>query len=144
MSMSFHWSYIGDPILFKTWVANSAGAYVLSLLIVFAVSFFSEFWSSYRYSLSNKKPTSSNYEELVPLNGCENKKFSIAKLYRQFMASHLWKTICHMLGFMISYFIMLVVMTFNAGLGIACVLGVGLGYYIFGRSRLAVVEDICH
>ncbi|KAF2070939.1 hypothetical protein CYY_007745 [Polysphondylium violaceum] len=142
--MSFHWSYFGQPILFKTWVTNSAGAYVLSLLIVFAVSLFSEYWSSYRYSLNSDKNTSSaNYEELTPLNG-ERRGHSIGKLYRTFMKSHLWKTICHMLGFMISYFIMLVVMTFNAGLGIACVLGVGLGYYLFGRSRLGVVEDICH
>ena len=51
------------------------------------------------------------------------------------MGLHIIQTLLHMLQVTISYFLMLIVMTYNVWLFIAVVLGAGTGYFLFARFR---------
>ena len=59
---------------------------------------------------------------------------------------HAIQTILHMLQVTLSYFLMLIFMTFNGWLCIAVVLGAGFGYFLFGWKRAIVVDvnEHCH
>ncbi|EGG13667.1 hypothetical protein DFA_11428 [Cavenderia fasciculata] len=135
--MYFHWSYSGVPIVFEGWVVYSPGLYAFSILMVFAICLFSEYWASYRHSLNN--PITSETQPLI--NGT---KKTFKQQYNTFLSSHYWKTIVHVIQYAINYFIMLVVMSFNAGLAFAVLGGIGVGYFMFGRRRVIIEEELCH
>ncbi|EGC32900.1 hypothetical protein DICPUDRAFT_81308 [Dictyostelium purpureum] len=137
--MVFHWSYENSPLLFPGWVFNSPGAYALTLMICFAISMFSEWWSTYRHSLNTR--VSDNNTIFIK----RDDHFSIKELYNKFLDSHLWKTIVHMVAFTINYMVMFFVMSFNGGIAISVILGIGTGYFLFAKKRyVAVVDDLCH
>ena len=52
-----------------------------------------------------------------------------------FLRVHIIQTVLHMLQVTISYFLMLIVMTYNVWLFIAVILGAGTGYFLFARFR---------
>ncbi|VDP08553.1 unnamed protein product [Soboliphyme baturini] len=60
--------------------------------------------------------------------------------------SHLLQTLLQMLQIVISYFLMLIFMTYNVWLCLAIVVGSGVGYFLFGfeRSPLSFQAETCH
>ena len=48
---------------------------------------------------------------------------------------HVIQTLLHMLQVTVSYFLMLIVMTYNVWLFIAVILGAGAGYFLFAKFR---------
>ena len=48
---------------------------------------------------------------------------------------HIVQTLLHMVQITISYFLMLIVMTYNVWLFIAVILGAGAGYFLFAKFR---------
>ncbi|EAL64610.1 hypothetical protein DDB_G0285545 [Dictyostelium discoideum AX4] len=146
--MLFHWTYENSPLLFSTWVFNSPGAYALTLLICFSICLFSEFWSTYRHGLNSTNSSEQERSLLINNHNSGKKNSSLKDLYNKFLISHLWKTIVHMIAFIVNYTIMLIFMSFNGGICISCVLGIGVGFYLFGQKRfsksVAIIEDMCH
>ncbi|EFA76788.1 hypothetical protein PPL_09539 [Heterostelium album PN500] len=144
----FHWDFLGQAILFKGWVTNNVGIYVLTLFVMFGMAVFSEFFTSYRHSLNYN--ATDNPETTPLINDTEevSKKTSdLRKNWNKFSATHYWKTFCHIVQYVVNYFIMLVVMTFNAGLALAILGGIATGYFIFGKKRVAdniAEEELCH
>lgn len=63
-----------------------------------------------------------------------------------FSLAHLLQTGLHVLQLIISYFLMLIVMTYNVYLCLAVVLGAGLGYFLFFRRRFIMLNNLecCH
>ena len=59
---------------------------------------------------------------------------------------HLIQTLLHVLQVVISYFLMLIFMTYNVWLCIAVAIGAGTGYFIFSWRRAIVVDinEHCH
>ncbi|XP_074655099.1 high affinity copper uptake protein 1-like isoform X1 [Tubulanus polymorphus] len=59
---------------------------------------------------------------------------------------HILQTMLHILQIVISYFLMLIFMTYNVWLCIAVVLGAGTGYFLFGWKKAVVVDvnEHCH
>lgn len=59
---------------------------------------------------------------------------------------HLLQTILHFLQIILSYFLMLIFMTYNVWLCLAVALGDTVGFFIFGWRRSVVmdVSDHCH
>ncbi|GAM20923.1 hypothetical protein SAMD00019534_040980 [Acytostelium subglobosum LB1] len=150
MNDAFHWTYHGQIILFKGWITDSAGAYIGTLIFVFFMGLFSEFLTSYRHSLNYDK---SQIEETTALINSDTEgspatqTSSIVKTWTLFRATHYWKTITHIIQYVINYFIMLMVMSFNAGIGICALGGIGTGYFFFGKRRVAdqiAEEELCH
>uniref|UniRef100_A0A3P9MJI5 Copper transport protein n=1 Tax=Oryzias latipes TaxID=8090 RepID=A0A3P9MJI5_ORYLA len=66
--------------------------------------------------------------------------------YRMLSSAHFLQTLLHIIQVVISYFLMLIFMTYNGYLCIAVAAGAGMGYFLFSW-RKAVVVDItehCH
>ncbi|KAI0222311.1 High affinity copper uptake protein 1 [Lamellibrachia satsuma] len=66
--------------------------------------------------------------------------------HMMFRPSHLLQSLLHVIQIVISYFLMLIFMTFNMWLCIAVALGAGVGYFLFAWSRTAVEDpnEHCH
>lgn len=65
---------------------------------------------------------------------------------RMLSPAHFLQTLLHIVQVVVSYFLMLIFMTYNAYLCIAVAAGAGMGYFLFSW-RKAVVVDItehCH
>ncbi|XP_033122981.1 LOW QUALITY PROTEIN: high affinity copper uptake protein 1-like, partial [Anneissia japonica] len=65
---------------------------------------------------------------------------------RWLSGAHFLQTLLHVIQVTISYFLMLIFMTYNGWLCIAVALGAGTGYFLFGW-KTAIVVDInehCH
>ena len=60
--------------------------------------------------------------------------------------AHLVQTLLHVLQVVISYFLMLIFMTYNVYLCVAVALGAGLGYFLFAWKRTIIVDvnEHCH
>lgn len=54
---------------------------------------------------------------------------------------HLLQTIMHMIQVSVSYFVMLVLMTYNWTICISVVLGAVMGYFLFGYARYRLFSD---
>lgn len=61
-------------------------------------------------------------------------------------ASHYVQTLLHLVQLVLSYFLMLIVMTFNVWLFISVVLGCAVGYFFFGwqKGPLVDITEHCH
>jgi len=61
-------------------------------------------------------------------------------------AMHCWQTMLHIIQMVISYFLMLIFMTYNVWLCIAVAVGAGVGYFCFGWKKSVVVDvtEHCH
>lgn len=53
---------------------------------------------------------------------------------------HCWQTVLHILQMIVSYFLMLIFMTYNVWLCVAVALGAGAGYFCFGWKKSVVVD----
>ena len=60
--------------------------------------------------------------------------------------AHFVQTVLHILQVVMSYFLMLIFMTYNVYLCIAVALGAGTGYFLFSWRRAVVVDinEHCH
>lgn len=87
---------------------------------------------------SNKNGCSSN---IAPENVDQD-----TILQRIFNKSHILQTILYIIQIILSYLLMLIVMTFNYWLFVAVILGSGIGYFLFGwlRERLINYNEHCH
>lgn len=74
--------------------------------------------------------------------------YSLFTSYRMNMLSmdHGIQTLLHILQMIVSYFLMLIFMTYNGWLCIATVLGAGFGYFLFGWRKSVIVDitEHCH
>ena len=61
-------------------------------------------------------------------------------------AAHAIQTFLHIVQVVVSYFLMLIFMTYNGWLCIAVALGAGTGYFVFSWKRAVVVDinEHCH
>lgn len=70
------------------------------------------------------------------------------QFHRQQMLSfpHIFQTVLHIIQVVISYFLMLIFMTYNAYLCIAVAAGAGTGYFFFSWKKAVVVDitEHCH
>lgn len=59
---------------------------------------------------------------------------------------HILQTFLHVIQMVISYFLMLIFMTYNVWLCLAVVAGSGMGYFLFGWRKATVVDitEHCH
>ncbi|KPP66200.1 hypothetical protein Z043_115323 [Scleropages formosus] len=65
---------------------------------------------------------------------------------RMLSLPHLFQTVLHIIQVVVSYFLMLVFMTFNGYLCIAVAAGAGVGYFLFSWKKAVVVDitEHCH
>ncbi|XP_077237139.1 uncharacterized protein LOC143878792 [Tasmannia lanceolata] len=121
MQMTFYWSK-DVVLLFSGWPGHSLGMYILSLFILFILSFTMEWLSGSRFI----KPGGSNR-----------------------VSAGFLQTGLHVVSVCLSYVVMLAVMSFNVGVLVVVVTGHAVGFLLFRSSVLKPVgsensnKDLC-
>ncbi|KAI3454187.1 hypothetical protein Pfo_010850 [Paulownia fortunei] len=144
MHMTFYWGRKAT-ILFDSWKTDSWASYFLSLLACFLFSVFYQYMEDRRLrfkllSVSNKLPP--------PQSGAValGTPLLFSKLGgSKWAPSRFAGAILFGINSAIGYLLMLAIMSFNAGVFIAVVLGLGVGYLLFRGSDedVVVVDNPC-
>lgn len=164
MAMTFYFGYNNVELLFTGLLINSPGEMVGACVGVFLLAALYEGLKISREFLLRRSQVNVRYNSM-PLPGSdgtvlmethktvgcnlEGAEPPVGKRsYRQRMLSpaHFLQTLLHVVQVVVSYFLMLVFMTYNGYLCIAVATGAGMGYFLFSW-RKAVVVDItehCH
>ncbi|XP_076319332.1 high affinity copper uptake protein 1-like [Tachypleus tridentatus] len=120
-------------ILFEGWRVKNAGELIGSAIFVFLLAAFYE-WLKYFREYLFRKDNPDDLNEQRPL---------ISQLTN---VRHAIQTGLHIVQVVISYFLMLIFMTYNVWLCIAVALGAGVGFFLFGGKRAVAVHftEHCH
>ncbi|KAG8375772.1 hypothetical protein BUALT_Bualt10G0135100 [Buddleja alternifolia] len=140
MHMTFYWG-IRATILFDSWKTDSYLNYFLSLFACFLFSVFYQYMEDRRlrikqFSVSKAPEPSSSVNTPLLFS-----KFG----GRNWSASRFAVAILFGINSAIGYFLMLAVMSFNAGVFIAVVVGLAVGYLLFrsGDEEVVLVDNPC-
>jgi len=167
MAMSFHGG-CKETILFDFWKISDIGGLIGSMVGCFLLGILYEGLKFYRELLLRRAYQTAQYNS-VPRENSEasvttaadsGDSITVAVTDRQgpargglrvicfsmFSSSHLVQTLLHLLQVVLSYFLMLVAMTYNTWLFGAVAGGAMVGYFLFGWSKTVgmEVEGGCH
>ncbi|XP_047426199.1 high affinity copper uptake protein 1 isoform X1 [Mugil cephalus] len=165
MVMTFYFGYNNVELLFTGLLINSPGEMVGACIGVFLLAILYEGLKIGREVLLRRSQVNVRYNSMpLPgtdgtvlmethktvgygLKGAEPPHLStLSPRQRMLSPAHFMQTLLHIIQVVISYFLMLVFMTYNGFLCIAVAAGAGMGYFLFSW-RKAVVVDItehCH
>ncbi|KAM5299208.1 high affinity copper uptake protein 1 [Ctenodactylus gundi] len=148
MPMTFFFGVKNVELLFSGLVINTAGEMAGAFVAVFLLAMFYEGLKIARESLLRKSQVSIRYNSM-PVPGPNGTiLMETHKTVGQQMLSfpHLLQTVLHIIQVVISYFLMLIFMTYNGYLCIAVAAGAGTGYFLFSWKKAVVVDitEHCH
>ncbi|KAF8765035.1 high affinity copper uptake protein 1-like [Argiope bruennichi] len=146
MMMYFHFG-VDQYVLFKEWKITTAGGMVASVIGVFLMGMLYEGLKYFREYLF-KQYVSSIQFSTVAITGENGRVTQVHKVEKHRMLSwqHAVQTSLHIVQIVVSYFLMLIFMTYNVWLCLAVVFGAGVGYFVFGWKKASVVDitEHCH
>lgn len=147
-SMVFHFDFKNVNLLFSGLVINTPGEMAGAFVAVFLLAMFYEGLKIAREGLLRKSQVSIRYNSM-PVPGPNGTiLMETHKTVGQQMLSfpHLLQTVLHIIQVVISYFLMLIFMTYNGYLCIAVAAGAGTGYFLFSWKKAVVVDitEHCH
>ncbi|XP_042551552.1 high affinity copper uptake protein 1 isoform X1 [Dipodomys merriami] len=148
MRMTFNFDLKNVELLFSGLVINTPGEMAGAFVAVFLLAMFYEGLKIARESLLRKSQVSIRYNSM-PVPGPNGTiLMETHKTVGQQMLSfpHLLQTVLHIIQVVISYFLMLIFMTYNGYLCIAVAAGAGTGYFLFSWKKAVVVDitEHCH
>lgn len=167
MKMYFHFG-LGDTCLFEGWKLNEADDMIIACLIFFIMAVAYEGLKSYREFLIKRdrvrrrafpisviggggdlayRAANGATEPVISGNGLGSAPVaSVTRTPESLILStpHVIQTLLHMVQVLMSYVLMLVLMTFNLYLCISIVLGAGVGYFSFCWRRFTVIDETEH
>ncbi|XP_064457281.1 high affinity copper uptake protein 1-like [Ornithodoros turicata] len=147
MMMYFHFG-VNETVLFQGWTISTVGGMVGSVIGVFIMAAVYEGLKYLREHLFRLHFTSMHYSSVAVAGQEGHTLTEVHQIVRNRMISwaHGIQTILHMVQVLLSYFLMLVFMTYNVWLCMGIILGAGCGYFIFGWKKATVVDvtDHCH
>jgi len=144
MMMYFHFGY-SETILFSWWKISTIWELALSMLGICIMSFLYEALKygrdyMFRKTIHSSSYTSTSKNNITISDGQQPVRMAMLSI------GHCVQTLLHMVQFLVSYFLMLIFMTYNVWLCIAVLIGSGLGYFTFGWRKSVVVDitEHCH
>ncbi|XP_785308.1 high affinity copper uptake protein 1 [Strongylocentrotus purpuratus] len=147
MQMTFYLS-TKVTILFEQWAVNSVGGLIGSCIAVFVLAMFYEGLKVGRELLLRRSVVNVRYHSQQISKGSETFLTETHNAGEAQLLSwgHVIQTLLHVVQVTLSYFLMLIFMTYNGYLCIAVVMGAGTGYFIFGWKKAIVVDinEHCH
>ncbi|KAF8770630.1 High affinity copper uptake protein 1 like protein [Argiope bruennichi] len=147
MAMYFHFG-VDAVILFKEWTTSSTESIIGSVIGIFILAMIYEGIKFFREYLFKKYFTSLEYSSVSVLGDDGKPVTEVHKVARNRMLSwpHMIQTFLHVVQMILSYFLMLIFMTFNVWLCLGVILGSGVGYFLFGWRKATVVDitEHCH
>ncbi|KAG8447399.1 hypothetical protein GDO86_014756 [Hymenochirus boettgeri] len=148
MQMTFYFGYDNVEVLFTGLVINSAGEMAGAFVAVFLLAMLYEGLKIAREALLRKSQVSIRYNSMPVPGPNGTTLMETHKTVGQQMVSipHVLQTCLHVIQVVISYFLMLIFMTYNAYLCIAVAAGAGTGYFLFSWKKAVVVDitEHCH
>ncbi|KAK9887614.1 hypothetical protein WA026_023573 [Henosepilachna vigintioctopunctata] len=125
MSMSFHFGS-HETVLFDQWVFSTVGGLIGSMIGILIMAALYEGLKYFRKGVVNEE------NQIVQPT--------------MWSKMHCFQTFLHMVQMILSYFLMLIFMTYNVWLCIAIVIGAGIGYFLFGWKKSVIVDvtEHCH
>ncbi|XP_012538289.1 high affinity copper uptake protein 1 isoform X2 [Monomorium pharaonis] len=146
MSMTFHTGYC-ESVLFENWKISSIGGLVGSMIGIAIMAALYEGLKYYREYLFWKTYNALQYRS-VTVPSEKNVVAEDNRVVQPTMMSwmHLFQTFLHIIQIVLSYFLMLIFMTYNVWLCCAVVLGAAVGYFLFGWKKSVIVDvtEHCH
>ncbi|EDO27532.1 predicted protein [Nematostella vectensis] len=140
-------------ILFEGWSVDTVGGMIGSCIAVFILAVLYEGLKVSREMLKRKygyvmsvdmdtKVYGSNQNQTVTVTETRGHipRSKICNLH------HFIQSLLHIVQVTLSYFLMLIFMTYNGWLCIAVALGAGFGYFLFGwkLSKIVDINEHCH
>ncbi|XP_034951025.1 high affinity copper uptake protein 1 isoform X2 [Chelonus insularis] len=146
MIMYFH-SGCSETILFKQWQISSVGGLIGSMIGIIIMAALYEGLKYYREYLFWKTYNALQYRS-VSMPQDKNVVAEDNRVVQPTMLSwmHTFQTFLHIVQIVLSYFLMLIFMTYNVWLCFAVVLGAAIGYFLFGWKKSVIVDvtEHCH
>ncbi|KAG8034594.1 hypothetical protein G9C98_007670 [Cotesia typhae] len=146
MTMAFHFGYV-ETILFESWKISTLGGLIGSMIGIIIMAALYEglkyyreylFWKTYN-TLQYRSVTSPPEKNVTAEDG---------RVVQPTMLSwmHTFQTFLHIIQIILSYFLMLIFMTYNVWLCVAVVFGAAIGYFLFGWKKSVIVDvtEHCH
>ncbi|KAL2100356.1 hypothetical protein ACEWY4_004750 [Coilia grayii] len=148
MQMTFYFGCKNVELLFAGLVINTPGEMAGACIAVFLLAAFYEGLKIGREFLLRRNQVNVRYNSM-PVPGADGTVLmETHKTVGQRMLSlaHLLQTVLHIIQVVVSYFLMLVFMTYNGYLCIAVAAGAGVGYFLFSWKKAVVVDitEHCH
>ncbi|XP_015605806.1 high affinity copper uptake protein 1 isoform X2 [Cephus cinctus] len=146
MSMFFHGGFC-ETVLFESWKVSSVGGLIGSFIGILIMAALYEGLKYYREYLFWKTYNALQYRS-VTMPQEKNVVAEDNQVVQPTMFSwmHGFQTFLHIVQIVLSYFLMLIFMTYNVWLCIAVVLGAAIGYFLFGWKKSVIVDvtEHCH
>ncbi|XP_052377414.1 high affinity copper uptake protein 1 [Oncorhynchus keta] len=148
MQMTFYFGYTNVELLFAGLVINTPGEMAGACIGCFLLAVLYEGLKISREFLLRRNQVNVRYNSM-PVPGADGTMLMETHKtvgQRMLSLSHLLQTVLHIIQVMVSYFLMLVFMTYNAYLCIAVAAGAGVGYFLFSWKKAVVVDitEHCH
>uniref|UniRef100_A0A1B6I9I9 Copper transport protein n=1 Tax=Homalodisca liturata TaxID=320908 RepID=A0A1B6I9I9_9HEMI len=144
--MTFHFGY-NETILFEFWKISSVGGLIGSMFGIFFMAALYEGLKYYREYLFWKTYNSLQYRSVdVPTNKNTAPEENSVVQPTMLSANHAFQTLLHIIQIVVSYFLMLIFMTYNVWLCVAVALGAATGYFLFGWKKSVIIDvtEHCH
>ncbi|XP_076934154.1 copper transporter 5-like [Bidens hawaiensis] len=143
MHMTFYWGN-NVTLLIDSWKTDSWFSYFLTLIACFMFSVFCQFMEDHRIRL-RLLSSSSSTTAVAPI---ENVPLLYTKLFFGGSLARFVGSVLFGINSGINYLLMLAVMSFNGGVFVAIVVGLGVGYWLFrcgggDDEQMMVLEDTC-
>ncbi|CAO3596139.1 unnamed protein product [Absidia cylindrospora] len=152
MNMIFNWQIENTCVVFESWHIHTWVGMLISCVAIFAIAAGYEYLRVWTNSLdrdvalgdvkrqvdlgSNNATGTTENDTLLT----QSPELSSLRKRRQILRSVMYAIL---MG--ISFWLMLVFMTYNGYLMIATILGAGVGHYVFGQGKLPAARSIsCH
>ncbi|XP_057326985.1 high affinity copper uptake protein 1 isoform X2 [Microplitis mediator] len=146
MMMYFHFGY-DETILFESWKISTLGGLIGSMIGIIIMAALYEGLKYYREYLFWKTYNTLQYRS-VTAPPEKNPTTEDSRVVQPTMLSwmHTFQTLLHIIQIILSYFLMLIFMTYNVWLCVAVVLGAAIGYFLFGWKKSVIVDvtEHCH
>ena len=156
MLMTFHGGFC-ENVLFESWKISSVGGLIGSMIGIMIMAALYEglkyyreylFWKTYN-ALQYRSVTMPSEKNVVAEdNRVVHMVGEVIHKQPPTMLSwmHTFQTFLHIVQIVLSYFLMLIFMTYNVWLCFAVVFGAAIGYFLFGWKKSVIVDvtEHCH
>ncbi|XP_075227911.1 copper transporter 1A isoform X5 [Lycorma delicatula] len=143
MSMFFHFGN-NETILFESWKVTTVYGLIGSMIGICIMAALYEGLKYYREHLFWSSYNALQYRSVqMPVDKSSSERVVQPSIFSKM---HAFQTCLHVIQMVISYFLMLIFMTYNVYLCIAVVIGAGIGYFLFGWKKSVIVDvtEHCH
>jgi copper transporter 1 len=147
--LAFHAGYC-ETVLFDFWKVSGVGGLLGSMIAIFIMAVLYEFLKNYRLCVSWDTYRSCQCTAVaMPVRKAARQQSSLMEpmeevSYRRpqtmFSRVHGFQTFLHVLQTVLSYFLMLIFMTYNVWFCVALVFGIGVGYFLFAWKTTCMVD----